>query len=198
MEKDYSKLEDGEEANYYLDVSAKTGDEEDKNAVENFFDTAKSWVTGDAIKDGISAQFYEFINLNANLIFEWNKMATNIMIGFLNFAFETEIIDNWIDVLDDMMGSLIGINNLRFTENGLFGSFIGFITVFAALATVFQIVFKRALIGAFGTLAKTVLVLGFSLILFTNYAPFMKGMNLLSNTISQSLLTGSSNSVTRG
>ena len=196
VEKDYSKLEDGEEANYYLDVSAKTGDEEDKNAVENFFDTAKSWVTGDAIKDGISAQFYEFINLTANLIFEWNKMATNIMIGFLNFAFETEIIDNWIDVLDDMMGSLTGINNLRFTENGLFGSFIGFITVFAALATVFQIVFKRALIGAFGTLAKTVLVLGLSLILFTNYAPFMKGMNLLSNTISQSLLTGSSNSVT--
>ncbi|MBD7939650.1 hypothetical protein H9655_21640 [Cytobacillus sp. Sa5YUA1] len=196
FEKDYSELEDGSTANYYLDVSSKTAGEEEKNAAENFFDTAKSWVTGDAIKDGISGQFYEFINLVTNLIFEWNKMMTNTMIGFLNFAFETSVIDGWINVLDKMMTNLSGISGLRFTENGLFGSFIGLIVVSAGLVAVYQMIFKRAAFSSLDTILKTVLTLSLALVLFTNFAPFMKGMNNISNQLSQTLLTGSSNTIT--
>ncbi|MFS0890945.1 CD3337/EF1877 family mobilome membrane protein [Peribacillus frigoritolerans] len=196
FEKDYSKLEDESKANYYLDVSSKTGNEEDKNAAEKFFDSAKSWATGDAIKDGISSQFYEFINLVTNLIFEWNKIMSNIMIGFLNFSFETDIIDAWIDEMDKMMTNLSGVSGLRFTENGLFGSFIGLIVVSAGLAAVYQMVFKRATFASMDTILKTILTLSLALLLFTNFAPFMKGMNNISNQLSQTLLTGSSNTIT--
>ncbi|MFP5203657.1 CD3337/EF1877 family mobilome membrane protein, partial [Bacillus sp. BD48] len=194
--KDYSKMEDGRKAVYYLDVSAKTGDEEDKNAVQQFVDSAKSWVTGDAIKDGIASQFFEFINLMVNLTFEWNKMFTNIMLAFLNFAFETDVVNAWIDLVERLVQGISGIEGSGFSSDGIFGSFIGFIVVITGLVAVFQMTFRRAIISGLSTIVQTVFVLSLALMILTNYGSFMKGINNISTTASQLILTGASNSLT--
>lgn len=194
--KDYSKLEDGKKAVYYLDVSAKTGDEEDKNAIQQFVDSAKSWATGDAIKDGISSQFFEFINLMVNLIFEWNKMFTNIMLAFLNFAFETDVVNAWIDLVERLVQGISGVEGSSFSSNGLFGSFLGFVVVITGLVAVFQMTFRRAIISGISTIVQTVFVLSLALMILTNYGSFMKGINNISTTASQLILTGASNSLT--
>lgn len=171
----------GAPAYYQIDVTSKNGEEEAEggNAFTKTFDTVGSWVSGDAIKDEVMAQFYEMMNFIVNIEFKMNLYLTNAMLTVLDYAFDFEAVNTIIERIDEVMQNLTGISGLDFNGAGLYGRFLGLIGVSVALLFAYQFFFKHARIEAVSNIVKTFLILVVSLVFFSNYATVLKGANHL-------------------
>lgn len=192
FEADYTRLPDDSNATYNIDVSDKLPDDEEGSAGEGFMDSIQNF---NPVGDTVEKTAMEFINILSNLGLQWNMMLTNMMIGVLNFSFETDIIDSWVDSMDQMVQQMAGVSGLSIT-GGLFGTLLSFAVVASALVAMYQMFAQRATMASLNTLLRTVLALSLALVFFANFGTIMKGMNQLSTEISASLLTGTANVVT--
>ncbi|GIP45157.1 hypothetical protein J45TS6_36160 [Paenibacillus sp. J45TS6] len=78
---DHEVTSDGSPAYYQIDVTSKTEDgDEEENVFSQAFSTVGSWISGDAVKDSIMAQFYEAMNFMVNILFKMNLYMTNAML----------------------------------------------------------------------------------------------------------------------
>lgn len=186
---EHEKTSDGSRAYYQIDVTSKDSSDEENQGV---FETIGSWISGDAIKDGIMSQFYEAMNFFVNIMFKVNVYMTNMMLTVLNYAFQFDVVNSIIERLEGVMENITGISHGMFTGIGLFGKFIIAISVSLGLVFVYQYFFKKAEIQAVGTVAKTFVMLCFALIFFTNYGSILKGANNVTTELSAIVMGASS------
>lgn len=178
---DHEVTSSGSPAYYQLDVTSKTGEEE--GGLAGAFNTIGSWISGDAVKDEVMAQMYEGLNFLVNIAFKANVYMTNAMLTVLDYAFKFDVINTIIDKVEGIMQDLTGISGLKFSSLGLYGQLLGIICVAAVLGFVIQYFFKKAQMEAVGKIARTILILVFTLIFFTNYATILKGANTLTTQL---------------
>lgn len=125
------------------------------------------------------------IFLIINLIFfdmPFHSMValTHIMLWLLDFAYETNIVNSMVVSIEETVTSIAGISGGTFGNSGLFGAFIGLVSIAIGIAALYQFIVKRAAIGAFGSLLKSLLALTFALVFFSNYSAIVTGMNTIS------------------
>lgn len=188
---DYNRLPDDSKAYYQVDLSKEEAGEE-QSAGEKFMDGITNF---NPIKNAAEDTTNEFLNVIVNLGLKMNMMMSNLMIGVLNFAFETDIINAWINNMDGVVQKMAGVSGLTVT-GGLFGSLLGFAIIMTGAVFLYQVAAKKATLASMNTLFKSVLALAAAFILFANFAPLMTGMNEISTQISSTMLSGTSTMVT--
>ncbi|MEF3355764.1 hypothetical protein PV403_21780, partial [Paenibacillus sp. GYB006] len=182
---DHEVTSDGSPAYYQIDVTSKTEDgDEEENVFSQAFSTVGSWISGDAVKDSIMAQFYEAMNFMVNILFKMNLYMTNAMLTVLDYAFDFDVVNTLIERIEGVMQSLTGISSMSFSSLGLYGKLIGIIGISIGLLFAYQYLFKNAQIEAVGNLVKTFLILVVTLLFFSNYATVLKGANSLTTEAS--------------
>lgn len=175
----------GSPAYYQIDVTSKTEDgDEEGNVFSQAFSTVGSWISGDAVKDSIMAQFYEAMNFMVNILFKMNLYMTNAMLTVLDYAFDFDVVNTLIERIEGVMQSLTGISSMSFSSLGLYGKLIGIIGISVGLLFAYQYLFKHAQIEAVGNMVKTFLILVVTLLFFSNYATVLKGANSLTTEAS--------------
>lgn len=182
---DHEVTSNGSPAYYQIDVTSKTGDEDEEgNVFTQAFSTVGSWISGDAVKDSIMAQFYEAMNFMVNILFKMNLYMTNAMLTVLDYAFDFDVVNTLIERIEGVMQSITGISALSFSGMGLYGKLIGIIGISVGLLFLYQFFFKNAQIEAVGNMVKTLLILIVTLLFFSNYATVLKGANSLTTEAS--------------
>lgn len=182
---DHEVTSNGSPAYYQIDVTSKTGDEEEEgNVFTQAFSTVGSWISGDAVKDSIMAQFYEAMNFMVNILFKMNLYMSNAMLTVLDYAFDFDVVNTLIERIEGVMQSITGISSLGFSGIGLYGKLIGIIGIAVGLLFAYQYFFKHAQIEAVGNLVKTFVILVVTLLFFSNYATVLKGANSITTEAS--------------
>lgn len=181
---------------YYYDLDIVMQSEvDDSDEDKGFFASIKDTFDLSNISDGVMESIYYVFFMIIEFFFSFNLFMTNLMISILDFAYDTNIVNSLIDA---MSGTVIGISGLgdgSITVGGLFGSFSGFIAIVVALYALYQFVIKRATIGAFGSLLKSIIVFTLALAFFANYTTFLKGAHTISNEFSALILSGTTGDV---
>ena len=189
----YGQYKDEE---YYYDLDLVTQKEVDELENEQgFFASIADAFDLSNISEGVMEAIYYVFFMIIEFFFSFNLFMTNLMISILDFAYDTNIVNSLIDA---MSGTVIGISGLgdgSLTVGGLFGSFSSFIAVIVAIYALYQFVIKRAAIGAFGSLLKSVIVFTLALAFFANYTTFLKGAHTISNEFSALILSGTTGDV---
>ncbi|MFF5996502.1 hypothetical protein AAGS61_17460 [Lysinibacillus sp. KU-BSD001] len=176
-----------EDIYYDLDIITEKEANDDS---EGFLTTVINAFDISNISEGVMEAIYYVFFLLLELAFSFNMFMTNLMISILDFAYDINIVN---DLIDSMSGTVIGISGLgdgSITVGGLFGSFGGLIAIIVALYTLYQFVVKRASIGAFSSLLKSIIVFTLALAFFSNYTTFLKGAHTISNEFSALILSG--------
>lgn len=174
-----------EKVYYSLDLVTPSQIEE-----KGFLNSIWEKITFDIEDKFVDGYYYSYFFL-IQFGFQFNLFMTNVMIGVLNSAYDTNIINALVDKVDDTIKSIAGISNGKFNSKGLFGGFLGIITVTVAIYTLYQVVVKRASISAFSGLLKSLVALTVSLWFFTNYPTIIKGLNTITVQASGLILSGS-------
>lgn len=189
----YGQYKDEE---YYYDLDLVTQKEVDELENEQgFFASIADAFDLSNISEGVMEAIYYVFFMIIEFFFSFNLFMTNLMISILDFAYDTNIVNSLIDA---MSGTVIGISGLgdgSLTVGGLFGSFSSFIAIIVALYALYQFVIKRAAIGAFGSLLKSVIVFTLALAFFANYTTLLKGAHTISNEFSALILSGTTGDV---
>lgn len=191
FEADYTRLPDDSEAHYHLDFTKTTPEEQENNAVENFIDNVQNF---NPVGNTAEEMFAEYMNTMLNVVFNWNMMMVNFMIGVLNFGFDTDIVNGWIDSMEGMVQSMAGVSNGNIV-GGIFGALAGLAAMTAAAAFVYKMIMRGSPIAGINVLIKSSLAFAAAFLLFANFAPLMKGMNELSSELSSTMLTGTMNTI---
>lgn len=187
---DHETTGDGSKAHYQIDVTSK--EEEEEGGFTGMFKTVGSWVSGDAIKDSVLAQFYEGMNFFVNIMFKVNMYMTNTMLTVLDYSYHFDVINKIIEKIEGVMQGITGISGGMFGQTGLFGQFLILISVLVGIVFVYQYFFKGAQIEATGTFVKTVGILIVALVFFSNYGAVLKGMNNLTTELTGRIMNASS------
>ena len=181
---------------YYYDLDLVTQSEVEEAEEEGgFFASIADTFDLSNISEGVMEAIYYVFFMIVEFFFSFNLFMTNLMISILDFAYDTNIVNSLIDA---MSGTVIGISGLgdgSITVGGLFGSFSSFIAIVVALYALYQFVIKRAAIGAFSSLLKSIIVFTLALAFFTNYTTFLKGAHTISNEFSALILSGTTGDV---
>lgn len=89
------------------------------------------------------------------------------------------------------MSDITGISSSgNFLGNGIFGQLAIFVALFAVIYAVLMLVFRRSMFQSLGAILQTVICLTIAILLFTNYAPFLKGINQVTTEMSALILGG--------
>ncbi|WP_193065427.1 CD3337/EF1877 family mobilome membrane protein [Oceanobacillus oncorhynchi] len=185
----YGEFKGDENVHYYLEVVPD-------NADDDYFDGGDNgngfwnWLTD--FKDSLGDQITIMLNVFANIGLEFNIMMTSFMIWTLDFAFQFEYVNDLIDELSSVMQKISGVSGGQFGSSGIFGSLAIFISVLAIGYAVFILLFKRSMFKSLGAIVQTTLCLTLAILLFTNYATFLKGINQVTTELSALLLSGES------
>lgn len=184
---------DGSKAYYQIDVTSRQpGEDKDNGGFKNPFKTIGSWISGDAIKDTVLAQFYEGMNFVVNILFKVNVYMTNMMLTVLNYAYHFDVINRIIEQIEGVVQKITGISNFHFEQYGLYGDFLIAIGVSVGLMFVYKYFFQHAQLEATGNFAKSVLILVAALFFFTNYGTVLKGANNITTELTGHVIGASS------
>src|SRR5699024_7911935 len=171
--------------NYNLDVVP-----DDYHDDESAWDTFKNIITLSYASDSIIGSIYWVVNFLLSGVLNWNIFFTTSIIYLLDFAYDTIIVNLMIDELSSEITRITGINANGFIgSSGLFGTFIKVIALSSAIYGLFMIIFKRSVIASFEEMLKTLAVIVLAILLFTNYAPFLKSINNISSDLSRVVMS---------
>lgn len=182
---DLGDFKDDNESHYYLDAIPDNPEddyfEEGENERGFFWFLDATEVAGE--------KFADIINSFANMAFTFNMFLTEMMIAALELAYEFDFINVIIDEISDIMSGITGISSDgSFTSSGIFGQLAIFVAMFAIIYAVFMLLFRRSMFQSLGAILQTVICLTIAILLFTNYAPFLKGVNQVTTEMSALVL----------
>ncbi|MFC2947578.1 CD3337/EF1877 family mobilome membrane protein [Virgibacillus sediminis] len=207
--------------NHPIHAEDRQGNEDGEEQLGNFKEEGKSYYHLDAVPEDfakdegfmdniksnlwfldsneISQKMSEMFNYLANIAFDMNILMTNFMLSSLDFAYEFNFINTIIEKLDDIVGGITGISgNGHITSSGIFGNLAIFAAVFAVIYAAFLMLWKRSMFASLGTIIQTTLALTVAILLFTNYSPFLTGLNQITTQASSLVLAGNSQDVDDG
>ncbi|QKY69426.1 CD3337/EF1877 family mobilome membrane protein [Lentibacillus sp. CBA3610] len=186
-EEQLGNFKEGGKSHYHLDAVP-----EDFAKEENFIDGIKGnlWFLN---SDEITQKMNEMFNYIANIAFDMNILMTNFMLFSLDFAYDFNFINTIIEKLNEIMGEITGITGGgHFSDSGLFGNLAMFTAVFAVIYAAFLMIWKRSMFASIGTILQTIMALTIAILLFTNYATFLTGLNQVTTQASSLILAGNS------
>lgn len=178
-------FKDENESHYYLDTVPDNPEddyfEEGENNRGFFWFLDATEVAGE--------KFADIINNFANMAFTFNTFLTELMIAALELAYEFNFVNVIIDEISDVMTRITGISpSGTFSSSGIFGQLAIFVAILAVIYAVFMLLFKRSMFQSLGAILQTIICLTIAIVLFTNYAPFLKGINQVTTEMSALVL----------
>lgn len=176
----------GDKVYYNIDYIDTTELEEED---EGFFDRFNvfSNLKGDAVGFIYNLIHKIFIEFPFFLL----KTGTTATIWLFNKIYEVNFVNSIVKEISFSIQSMAGISNGSFKTTGLFGGFLGIITMSVAIYTLYQFIVKKASISAFSGLIRSLIALVMALAFFTNYSTIINGMNTLSVETSKLIISGS-------
>lgn len=158
---------------------------------EGFWDKFKIFSN---LADGVVGFFYNLLHqIFVDLPFFMLKAMTTAMIWIFNKIYEVNFVNAIVEEIATTIQSIAGISAGNFSSSGLFGGFLGLVTISIAIYTLYQFIVKRASISAFSGLLKSLTALVLAIVFFSNYSTIIKGLNTLSVETSSLIISGSAN-----
>ncbi|PKG26691.1 CD3337/EF1877 family mobilome membrane protein [Cytobacillus horneckiae] len=175
---------------YTLDIVTPTEIEE-KGFLDKMWDTLSLKFIGDSFSNG----FHYAVFYGSLFFFHFNLFMTNVMLSVLNFAYDSNMINSLIGEVENVVTSMSGISESGFGSSGLFGGFLGIVSVLIGIYTLYQFIIKKATISAFSGFLKSIVALTVALLFFGNYSTIIKGVNDVSVEASGMILSGKAGTV---
>ena len=190
-EEQLGDFKDDSESHYHLDTVPDEYD--DGDYFGNDGDNKRGFLWMLDITDVAYEKLAELFNYLANLGLKLNMYLTRLMISALDIAYDFNFVNNIIDEISSVMKEITGISpGGKFRSGGIFGQLAIFVAVFTVIYAVFMLVFKRSMFKSLGAMLQTILCLALAILLFTNYSPFLKGINNVTTEMSSIVLSGNS------
>lgn len=141
--------------------------------------------TGNAIKD----QGLFVMSKVSNGLMSWTVFMTDLTLNFFHFANDAEILNWLIDGVEGNIQDVAGIDNSGINGTGLFGQFIGLITVFVLFSVIYTAFLKRQPVEALKGLLTPIICMTLAMLLISNMATYLKGVNNITNTAMNEIVT---------
>lgn len=138
----------------------------------DIFDNVSDWAVS-LLYDLVHGIFVEFP-------FMLIRVLTGGLIWIFDKVYEVNFVNSMVDGIASSVQNIAGISGIGFGKTGLFGAFLGIITLSIAVYTLYQFLVKKASISAFSGLLKSLVCLSLALLFFSNYSTIIKGLNSLS------------------
>ncbi|WP_204190723.1 MULTISPECIES: hypothetical protein [unclassified Staphylococcus] len=141
--------------------------------------------TGNAIKD----QGLFVMSKVSNGLMSWTVFMTDLTLNFFHFANDAEILNWLIDGVEGNIQDVAGIDNSGINGTGLFGQFIGLITVFVLFSVIYTAFLKRQPVEALKGLLTPIICMTLAMLLISNMGTYLKGVNNITNTAMNEIVT---------
>ncbi|HEA0113302.1 TPA: hypothetical protein RU532_002606 [Staphylococcus aureus] len=141
--------------------------------------------TANAIKD----QGLFVMSKVANGLMQWTVFMSDATLSFFHFSNQAELLNFFIDEVEGFIQDISGIDNSGINGNGLFGQFIGLISVLALFGVMYNAFLKRAPVQALKGLLTPILCMTLAMILIANMGNFLKGVNTITNGAMNEIVT---------
>ncbi|MBG9730755.1 hypothetical protein ABD87_14735 [Lysinibacillus sphaericus] len=183
---------------YYLDAVTNVEIEEH----EEWINIIPSWL--ESPFKTIEGALQRYINGINNLIFEMNMYLSTALISVIGFAFEFDIIQKMLRVVEPSIISLVGISNGKFVGGlgtdggGLFGVFLEVIFMMMIIMVFYNIVINRKLLGSLNVILRVVLSLTIALLFFSNYSTVLSSLHDIAKNTTSLVVNDVGDGITQG
>ncbi|HDA2324770.1 TPA: CD3337/EF1877 family mobilome membrane protein [Staphylococcus aureus] len=154
------------------------------NFIPNTLGDAKD-DTANAIKD----QGLFVMSKVSNGLMSWTVFMTDMTLNFFHFSNDAEILNWLIDGVEGNIQDVAGIDNSGINGTGLFGQFIGLITVFVLFSVMYTAFLKRAPVEALKGLLTPIICMTLAMLLIANMGTYLKGVNNITTTAMNDIVT---------
>ncbi|EGQ1722115.1 hypothetical protein DVZ92_11230 [Staphylococcus pseudintermedius] len=181
-----------------LEEKEKEKDDEDKGIKAKIVDTVGSVVnfvpnvignvkddTANAIKD----QGLFVMSKVSNGLMQWTVFMSELTLNFFHFSNDAQLLNYLIDGVEGSIQDISGIDNSGMNGTGLFGQFIGLISVLALFGVMYNAFLKRAPVQALKGLLTPIICMTLAMILIANMGSFLKGVNTITNGAMNEIVT---------
>lgn len=141
--------------------------------------------TGNAIKD----QGLFVMSKVSNGLMSWTVFMTDLTLNFFHFANDAEILNWLIDGVEGNIQDVAGIDDSGMNGTGLFGQFIGLITVLVLFSVLYTAFLKRQPVEALKGLLTPIICMTLAMLLISNMGTYLKGVNSITNTAMNEIVT---------
>ncbi len=141
--------------------------------------------TGNAIKD----QGLFVMSKVSNGLMSWTVFMTDLTLNFFHFANDAEILNWLIDGVEGNIQDVAGIDGSGINGTGLFGQFIGLITVFVLFSVIYTAFLKRQPVEALKGLLTPIICMTLAMLLISNMGTYLKGVNNITTTAMNEIVT---------
>ncbi|MCR0949554.1 hypothetical protein NEL14_13160 [Staphylococcus aureus] len=141
--------------------------------------------TANAIKD----QGLFVMSKVSNGLMQWTVFMSNATLNFFHFSNQAELLNFFIDEVEGVIQDISGIDNSGINGNGLFGQFIGLISVLVLFGVMYNAFLKRAPVQALKGLLTPIICMTLAMILIANMGNFLKGVNTITNGTMNEIVT---------
>lgn len=154
------------------------------NFVPNTLGDAKD-DTANAIKD----QGLFVMSKVSNGLMSWTVFMTDMTLNFFHFANDAEILNWLIDGVEGNIQEVAGIDDSGINGSGLFGQFIGLITVFVLFSVIYTAFLKRAPVEALKGLLTPIICMTLAMLIIANMGTYLKGVNNITTNVMNEVVT---------
>ncbi|HHO6677445.1 TPA: CD3337/EF1877 family mobilome membrane protein [Staphylococcus aureus] len=141
--------------------------------------------TANAIKD----QGLFVMSKISNGLMQWTVFMSDATLNFFHFSNQAELLNFFIDEVEGFIQDISGIDNSGINGNGLFGQFIGLISVLVLFGVMYNAFLKRAPVQALKGLLTPIICMTLAMILIANMGNFLKGVNTITNGTMNEIVT---------
>ncbi|HCZ0143219.1 TPA: hypothetical protein O2G98_002742 [Staphylococcus aureus] len=141
--------------------------------------------TANAIKD----QGLFVMSKVSNGLMQWTVFMSDATLNFFHFSNQAELLNFFIDEVEGFIQDISGIDNSGINGNGLFGQFIGLISVLVLFGVMYNAFLKRAPVQALKGLLTPIICMTLAMILIANMGNFLKGVNTITNGTMNEIVT---------
>lgn len=154
------------------------------NFIPNTLGDAKD-DTANAIKD----QGLFVMSKVSNGLMSWTVFMTDMTLNFFHFANDAEILNWLIDGVEGNIQDVAGIDDSGINGTGLFGQFIGLITVFVLFSVIYTAFLKRQPVEALKGLLTPIICMTLAMLLISNMGTYLKGVNNITTSAMNEIVT---------
>lgn len=165
------------------------------DAARSYETNTSFWQVSDKAANMLETALNETVMMLNDSVFNINVTLSMLPVGALEMVDDFKFVGNAIDEIESKVQDMFGVGGGNTKENppflknnGMFYAVAKTLVLFVVVYAFFQFVWKRSFISSFGEMGKFILVLAIGLLLIANYAPFLKGMNNISNELSMILV----------
>lgn len=183
---------------YYIDAVTNVEIEEH----DEWISIIPSWI--ESPFKNIEGALQRYINGINNLIFEMNMYLATTVISVIGFAFNFDIIEKMLKIIEPSIMSIVGISGGSFDGGlgsdggGLFGIFMELIFMVMVVVVFYNLIVNRRLISSLNVILRVILCLTLALVFFSNYSSALTGMHEIAKSVTSIVIDDVGGGITSG